>query len=73
MSLIDRAIDKSHSDPAEGLLPGLDWAVKQILAAAPQSPGMHVSRGIYLEMAALLETHAQAIREHARVVAEARL
>jgi hypothetical protein len=73
LSLIDQGAEKSRSDPAEGLLPGLEWAVKQILAAAPQSPSMYVSRGIYREMAALLESHAQAIREHARVVAEGSL
>lgn len=58
----------TEPDTGEGLLPGLDWAVKQILASAPQPPSMYVSRGIYREMAALLAAQASAIRAHLQAV-----
>jgi hypothetical protein len=53
-----------------GLLPGLEFAIKQIRDAAPRSAHTVATHRLHQEMAALLETQAQAIREHTRVVAE---
>ncbi|MFM0243812.1 hypothetical protein [Paraburkholderia sediminicola] len=69
-AITDLDTTESRRDTGEGLLPGLDWAIKQILAAAPRSPHTVATHRIYREMAAFLETHAQAIREHARAISE---
>lgn len=70
---IEHNTPEPRRDTGEGLLPGLDWAIKQIRAAAPRSPHTVATHRIYHEMAALLETQANAIRAHVHAVEESGL